>query len=647
MKPFAMCRRFAVIGALCASMVSCGGGSDIEPPYRATPSPGTLSASVDVGAPKQFNIELVFDRALSRAVTATLADDKAVFVPTVPLTFLSGNTYRLSVSLSTLLAAGRYQGSVQLRLCMDAPTVCNSPLSGSPFVLPYDITVTAPPAKPLALFSPPTVVVAAALDEVPAIRIRATFDADSPVYPQFVGTPGVFQVNPPSSVSGSVINTTLFLERGLAAGRYQGQIELRLCKDLPCTQQLAGSPVMLPYNLDLAPLVNLTPLVRWSGVPEWAQHQANVSHTGYAPVILDASKFNRRWKWTIPNLTVTAGAQILPVVSSDGVVYAVTSGFFSEASIFALSEADKSVRWRHNFGSIFAANPASTDTGSLFLLTGGQSETFVWSFDATTGAQRFKSQVDSQWQRVYAPAVAGGSVFTNAGANGGLLSLNASDGVRNWFATLPQYDQWTPAIDGGTALAYLPNGLNLIDAQSGVVSYVIADPGNAVVPYSVYAAPMLVAPASAVVVSGLAVNNVPNRLVNFDTQQRVIKWSIPGAFLHAPATAAGVIYVVNGTQLEARRELDGSRLWAWTPPESAGEPFRGDFGDTPANLVLTNNLVFVSTGSRVYAVSLASQQAVWSYPKAGRLALSPSGVLYIVTSPKDGEPAAIVAINLQ
>ena len=57
-------------------------------------------------------------------------------------------------------------------------------------------------------------------------------------------------------------------------------------------------------------------------------------------------------------------------------------------------------------------------------------------------------------------------------------------------------------------------------------------------------------------------------------------------------------------------------------------PLAGDT-DFDSEVLLTRNLVFVSTGLAVYAIDLATHKAVWSYPQPGRLALSRNGILYV------------------
>jgi hypothetical protein len=45
---------------------------------------------------------------------------------------------------------------------------------------------------------------------------------------------------------------------------------------------------------------------------------------------------------------------------------------------------------------------------------------------------------------------------------------------------------------------------------------------------------------------------------------------------------------------------------------------------------VTDNLVFVSTATKTFAIDIGSRRDVWSTPRTGHLALSSNGVLYIV-----------------
>jgi outer membrane protein assembly factor BamB len=76
-------------------------------------------------------------------------------------------------------------------------------------------------------------------------------------------------------------------------------------------------------------------------------------------------------------------------------------------------------------------------------------------------------------------------------------------------------------------------------------------------------------------------------------------------------------------RLEARAEASGALLWSWSPPTSSETSYVGD-------VLLTNNLVFLSTNTTIYAIDTTTHQSVWSLPTSGYLALSEYGVLYVV-----------------
>ena len=83
-----------------------------------------------------------------------------------------------------------------------------------------------------------------------------------------------------------------------------------------------------------------------------------------------------------------------------------------------------------------------------------------------------------------------------------------------------------------------------------------------------------------------------------------------------------MVYVANGSQVQARAEGDGALQWSWTPP--AGEPV--------GPIIATKNLLLVSTAANTYAIDLASHAHVWSYPAGGHLTLSSQGILFIAQS---------------
>lgn len=647
-------RHLGCLLALAMAMTACGGGGGggsggQDSSYRLSFTPGTLTASYAQGMPQPLTVTATLDRAVSQTLNAVIVDNAGVIDPNVQLSPGTGNSYQAVVTPKASLALGEHTGSLQIKLCLDSAVVCNSQLSGSPFTLPYKFSVTTPPA---ANVSPARVTVDANQDEVPNLQLAITLPTGT-AFVEFTDKANVFQFSGGAvTVSGAGLTRALKLSPTLAPGSYSGQIELKVCKVSPCTQELPGSPVVVPYTITLKSSVNITTLSRTTGVGEWAQHQGNAAHTGYVPLTLDATKFTRRWRWGLPSQTSgsqpSEGDALHPVVTANDSIYVVSSGRFQVAALYAVSEHDGSQRWKKDFGSVYAANPPSTDAGGVFLATSGHGDTAMWGFDAATGTQKFRTAFGSQWEHYLAPTIIGGNVYTNGGSYGGLLSFKTSTGTLNWFAYMNQYDMWTPAVDGNFAYAFMPNGLNAVKVADGSQAFVISDPNSAVQAYSVNGAPMQIGPNNVVVINGSGFgSNSNNRLVNFDIAGRNIKWSVEGKFTGVPAFAKGVVYAINGAQLEARSETDGSRLWAWLPDETSTDPFRVDYGQTANNVIVTDNLAFVSTVTKVYAVNLATRQTVWTFSKPGRLALSPNGVLYVSTPAVGSLSAGVYAINLR
>ena len=91
---------------------------------------------------------------------------------------------------------------------------------------------------------------------------------------------------------------------------------------------------------------------------------------------------------------------------------------------------------------------------------------------------------------------------------------------------------------------------------------------------------------------------IGNSLINSDVAGGDFAWRKAGDYASTPAYADGVVYAANELplRLEARTEADGALLWSWTPPT-------GD-EDVESEVLLTDNLAFVSTNLATYAIDL-------------------------------------------
>lgn len=338
----------------------------------------------------------------------------------------------------------------------------------------------------------------------------------------------------------------------------------------------------------------------------WPMYQANARHTGYLATNLDPAALRLKWR-----RNVGGSFSLNPVAAGDGKVFVTLRTYFNDVpTLFALGASDGATLWSEGFGDIFSVNPPSYAYGNVYIQTGNHgSDTWLRAFDGETGAVVFKAPHSAQWERYLAPTIYDGKAYINGGYYGGMYGFDAFTGDQLWFANLPQYDGWTPAVDAGHAYAYL-TGLHALNRQTGSTDYFIQDPNWY---YDSYKAPVLGDHDDVIVTEH-------DKLISFDTASHTIRWAVAGQFTGQPSVAQGHIYAIGGGQLRVLDEVTHAELWSWQAAE----------GDLSGPMIVTDSHVFVSSNSRVHAVSLTSHQSVWSYAAAGHLAIA-DGMLYVAS----------------
>ena len=353
---------------------------------------------------------------------------------------------------------------------------------------------------------------------------------------------------------------------------------------------------------------------------EWPTYQADAAHTGYIPESMDSGNFTLRWR-----ITAGDGQPLNPIAVGGGKVFVTTLGYFSDAGLYVYDAIDGSPRWHRTYGDVFSVNPPAFAYGNVYLQTGNHADdTYLRAYDADSGQLVFQAPHEAQWESYFAPTIADGVAYIDGGYYGGMYAFDAHDGTRYWFHELPQYDEWTPAVAGEHAYAYVGDydpGLYALDRASGNEAYMIPDPNFEWDGWSMYLAPTLGGADDVIAVHD-------GRLIRFDLAQREIDWEIQRSFTGQASVARGVIYVIDAGALAARDQITGALLWSWGSPQ---DTLHGP-------LIVTDSHVFVSGEARTYAVDLATHRALWSYPAGGYLALA-EGALFIAES--DGHLNAI------
>ncbi len=427
-------------------------------------------------------------------------------------------------------------------------------------------------------------------------------------------------------------------------GHYAGDITLKLCADQACATPQSVASVTVPYDLNVVaygtawPGDKLTTITPWTDVPDWSTFQGNPGHTGYVPVEIKPEQVLPRWK---------AGATNSAAVSTYGYGYMATltaaNGLFYGAGdnmLKARKEYDGTLAWSYSLAGLSypSVNPPAVANGTVYMTGGPQGSTYMYGFDAATGNVKFKSPLGSQWDSSsLAPVVLDDIVYSAASGYGNMYAFKPT-GEQQFMASIPQVAIWSPAVDASSVYVYSGSVMTILDRKSGTVQGTIRDV-NANTYYSqLNGAPVLGASGNVFAANYSTASNssTGNELLKFNTAKSFIDWRIKGSYPLTPAYASGVVYAQNLSpyRIEARAEADGALLWSWVPGPAAETGWSGE-------PVVTKNLLFVSASKATYAIDLKTRKVVWSYPMAGRLALTRSGILYIQNQ------EAVVAFNVK
>jgi hypothetical protein len=134
-------RKFWVAG-LCLPFAGCGGGgSGGDDGSWLTFTPSTVEVSAYQGDTPSFSVTATSSKTISSVVQLGIIDTVGVITPQVELVAESTLRYRVTLHLSPTLTAGTHTGSFEVRVCEDNPVTCAKPVAGSPWHVPYRITI--------------------------------------------------------------------------------------------------------------------------------------------------------------------------------------------------------------------------------------------------------------------------------------------------------------------------------------------------------------------------------------------------------------------------------------------------------------------------------------------------------------------------
>lgn len=426
---------------------------------------------------------------------------------------------------------------------------------------------------------------------------------------------------------------TISTSAALPAGSYDGNLNIALCKDSAtvCQQQHDGSPWKLPYHLEVknfATASGQTALSAIAGMGEWGIYQGGLAHTGFAPATVASSSITPRFFWNAQPTFKSNSASRSAVVSENGVAY---TSIYLANSLFALDEQTGAQLWQYKLSdSALTLGYPAVSQGKVFLPMGGNSGKLL-ILNAKTGALE-KTMAINDISAFIAPTVEGNTVHVrvNGGAvaaydytTGRLLYSNSNHSSSNWFSP------FALALDQNFAYYYNSGTAFQIDRTSGTITRQIATQRTQY--NDAYAnnigSLVLYGPQQAVFNEQILYGEGDGTasLFNMDFSTGTTKWTVAGKFLGNPVLNGDTLYAVNGADVAALRMQDGGKAWSWPIPAADIENGAARFH----NMVLTNNLLFVSFEKHAYAIDLATHQTVWTFERGGPMTLSRNGVLYL------------------
>ncbi len=366
--------------------------------------------------------------------------------------------------------------------------------------------------------------------------------------------------------------------------------------------------------------------------------QGNASHTGYVPVQLGRSQPVEAWEW--PDTPEgTSPPAINPVVTGSGLVY-VTESYYCAATLYALDGLSGAVRWTREFADACNLNPPAVGGDQVYVANTGYQSADLWALRIDDGEQVFRSSFDNERYDVLAPTVYDGAIYTTGGQGGGVYAFDHG-GEQLWSRrtddTTP--DMYTPAVNEAHVYHYSGTSLEIWERTTGRYLGSILDTPASGNFASYRGAPVIGGHGNLLVYSRSGDDN-GRILSSFNVESRLREWATIHEYDTGPAVANGVVYAGSdaGMTVDAIDETTGEVLWSWSPASNQGD------SAFPHNIIVTDDVLLVSTDVAIHAVDLATRQSIWRYDQPGRLALS-GHFLFIMTGPNTSD-GRLVALDL-
>lgn len=337
-----------------------------------------------------------------------------------------------------------------------------------------------------------------------------------------------------------------------------------------------------------------------SATGDWPTLGRSSEHTGYFPATLlgGMPHLEREIEFgtgTAKQVAVADGRVFITSVSGDDV-------------LVALDEQSGIELWDFVFDNNGRLTPPTYADGSVFVYYSDRSA-YLASFDAATGEMQWKAGDSVQYPDNMHPTVGGGIVWMNGSYSAGLFGYDQATGVRLYGHTFYNLDEWAPSYADGKLYTHLFN------------QFEQRDPGTGEVLWSVETTPTFSGYSMGYRVPAIggqkAFVNAGGNLIAYDlidglpSEDREL-WRVADSYARTPAVADGVVYAINGGNVEAHSTTDGALLQTYTT---------GTSYLTSWQPIVTDDVLIVAS-SETYLFDIATGQLIQTLEGGGYVSLA-------------------------
>jgi outer membrane protein assembly factor BamB len=543
MTSFASARALAPGLLIVTLLGACGGGGGGSPPGGGGDgdnswlsfSPSSVTVESYAGETRPINLVAVSTRTISEVLNVAIVDARGVVKPQVALRF-GQQRYEADMEVSQTLSPGTYEGRFEVRLCRDNPATCAQPCPGSPWFVPYRVTV-----RPASNLTP--------LSALPGASAWSTYQGNA----QHSGYV-------PANVSAAAFN-----RRWVVPANVGNMVvdEGHVVVAAPDNQFAALRSLAEDNGVELwrqAESVQFGGLAVGGGTV-WSVGTGSGLQS-FNPALLGIELTSGRTRVDMPLPSAGFSPRYAPVLQGGSVLFAADAS----TSLARHRISDGAVEWRVTLGTPFPLpvtrwGPAVSGTRAFVY-----DSQRLWTADLASGVAQapisgpnYRPGISGSWEAWGAPVVGNGSlVYVTAydtgmglayGA-GSLVAFDVNAGTMPWSVSTTVRSN--PVLAG--AVLYVVEGagsLQAYDANSGSALWrwdPPAPPSGGLVPPPPAErvgpdAPLLVVGNYAFLGSGGV-----TRAIDLNTRQAVWQYPLVGRLA---VSANGVLYIGNTEKLAA------------------------------------------------------------------------------------------------